>query len=74
MPPPSSRGSCSARPNRKAPLDGRGAQPGHRAFQAALGLPERRAGVRGSGPGAAASARDTSHRVLVLVRPGPGQQ
>lgn len=69
MPPPSSRGSCSARPNRKAPCDGRGAQPGRRAFQAAPGLPGRRPGER------AGEGRASRGRLSPCARarpPGPG--
>lgn len=69
--PPRSRGSCSARPNRKAPSGGRGARR-------AAGPSRPRRARRGGGPGeravAVASAGSNSHRVLVLVRSGPGQQ
>lgn len=71
MPPPSSRGSGPAMPDRKERSGGRGVAPeAPRAFR-----PRRawQGGRRGSGAGAAARLA-SPHRVFVLVRPSPGQQ
>lgn len=68
MPPASSRGSCSARPDRKEPSDGRGTAPGRPALQAAPGLPGGQAGE----PAREAAPVGAPHRVFVLVRSGSG--
>lgn len=71
MPPPSSRVPAPPGPTGRRPRTAPGSTgpPGFPGRAGPAGVSE-----AGSRPGAAASAGRASHRVLVLVRPGPGQQ